>query len=73
MKKLSAQGKETQELLVTLFKGYKQCKYSEFVEYTIVKKEGFYEEGEHANYQQFTDRAVNREETIITLKAQINQ
>ncbi|KAI2490790.1 hypothetical protein MHU86_23788 [Fragilaria crotonensis] len=57
--KLSARGEQTQDLLVNLFKGYKACKDSEFVDY-IKKKEDFYEEGGQVEYQQLMDWALNK-------------
>jgi hypothetical protein len=45
---LYAQGEQTQDLLLNLFKGYKACKDAEFVEY-IKKKEDTYEEGGNAS------------------------
>jgi hypothetical protein len=88
LEKLSACGKEAQDLLVNLFKGYKQCKDTEFADY-IKKKEDYYEEGGDVTYQQLMAWAVNRfkarkengtwcqrsseEETIIAFQAQINQ
>jgi hypothetical protein len=56
LEKVSACGEETQYLLVNLFKGYKQCKDSEFIK----KKENFYEEGGDVSYQQLMDWAVNK-------------
>jgi hypothetical protein len=86
LEKLLFRGEETQDLLVNLFKGYKQCK--DPVDY-IKKKEDFYEEGGDVTYQQWMDWAVNKfkarkengtwcqrfseEETIIALQAQVNQ
>jgi hypothetical protein len=86
LEKLSARGEETQDLLVNLFKGYKQD--LEFVDY-IKKKEDFYEEGRDVTFQQLMDWTLNKfkarkengtwcqrsseEETIIALQAQINQ
>jgi hypothetical protein len=79
---LHAQGEQTYDLLVNLFKGYKACKDSEFVEY-IKKKEDMYEEGGNIDYNQLMDWAINKykarkeagkrtteEETIIALQAQ---
>jgi hypothetical protein len=59
LEKLSARGEETQDLLVNLFKGYKQCKDPEFVDY-IKKKEDFYEEGGDVTYQHLMDWALNK-------------
>jgi hypothetical protein len=83
---LHARGEQTHDLLVNLFKGYKACKDSEFVEY-IKKKEDMYEEGGNIDYNQLMDWAVNKykarkeagtwcqrtteEETIIALQAQV--
>jgi hypothetical protein len=73
---------------VNLFKGYKQCKDPEFLDY-VNKNEDFYEVGGDVTYQELMDWAVNKfkarkengtwcqrsseEETIIALQAQINQ
>jgi hypothetical protein len=83
---LHAQGEQTHDLLVNLFKGYKACKDSEFVEY-IKKKEDMYEEGGNIDYNQLMDWAIDKykaqkeagtwcqrtteEETIIALQAQV--
>jgi hypothetical protein len=83
---LHARGEQTHDLLVNLFKGYKACKDSEFVEY-IKKKEDMYEEGGNIDYNQLMDWAINKykarkeagtwcqrtteEETIIALQAQV--
>jgi hypothetical protein len=56
LEKVSACGEETEYLLVNLFKGYKKCKDSEFIE----KKENFYEEGGDVSYQQLMDWALNK-------------
>ena len=56
---LHARGEQTHDLLVNLFKGYKACKDSEFVEY-IKKKEEMYEEGGNIDYNQLMDWAVNK-------------
>ena len=83
---LHARGEQMHDLLVNLFKGYKACKDSEFVEY-IKKKEDMYEEGGNIDYNQLMDWAVNKykarkeagtwcqrtteEEIIIALQAQV--
>lgn len=72
---------------MNLFKGYKACKDSEFVDY-IKKKEDHYEEGGNVDYQQLMDWALNKfqsrkesnqwcqktseEETIVALQAQVS-
>ena len=65
LEKLSACGEESQDLLVNLFKGYKQCKDPEFVDCTK-KKEDSYEEGRDVTYQQLIDWVVNKFKPVST-------
>jgi hypothetical protein len=60
--KLHARGEQTQDLLVNLFKDYKACKDTEFVD-CIKKKEDFYGEEGQVEYLQLMDWALNKFKT----------